>query len=475
MQNIYHMKKSNKLYILLSSALLLLTSGCTKFSDVPPASNIMNAQAVFSTDGGVSNAIAGMYVNAYMTSLNVFQSNIALCPGLSADELIYTGTNTTYEPFYRNQLAPNNGAVQELWTAFYKSIYLANTMIEGVDANEKVLTPAVASTAKGEGLFMRAFCHFYLTNLFGDVPLVLTSDPYKNNVLPREQQAKVYEQIIADLKAAKELLQPDYSASATRQRFRANKFAASALLARVYLYTGQWALAASEASAVIGAKDLYKLMPSADIAKVFYKNSPETIWQMNGSTGASSTFNGYNALAFSFVDYVPLLALTDAMENSFSPDDLRFQNWTVSAEDDNKTYRVPFKYRNLYTNTTTTAEGYTYLRLAEQFLIRAEAKAQLGVDFTGAKADLDTVRTRAGLPKSTAAGKADLLLAIENERKLELFAEVGHRWFDLKRTGRAAAILGAKPDWQHYKMLYPVPVVEIFNNGNLKQNEGYAK
>lgn len=468
------MKKSNKLYILLSSAALLLTFGCKKFSDVPPASNIMNAQAVFATDGGVSNAIAGMYMNAYMTSLNVFQSNIALCPGLSADELTYTGTNTTYEPFYRNQLIPNDASVQELWTAFYKSIYLANTMIEGVGANEKVLTPAMASTAKGEGLFMRAFCHFYLTNIFGDVPLVLTSDPYINNSLPREQQAKVYVQIIADLKAAKELLRPDYSASASRQRFRANKFAASALLARVYLYTGQWALAESESSEVIAAKDLYKLMPAADISKVFYKNSPETIWQMNGSTGASSTFNGYNALAYSFIDYIPLLALTDAMANSFSPEDLRFQNWTMEAEDEGKIYRVPFKYRNLYTNTTATGEGYTYLRLAEQFLIRAEARAQQGVDLTGAKTDLDTVRTRAGLNKSNAANKADLLLAIENERKLELFSEVGHRWFDLKRTGRATAVLGAKPGWQHHKMLYPVPGVEILNNGNLKQNEGYS-
>ena len=469
------MKKSNKLYILLSSVVLMLTFGCKKFSDVPPASNIMNAQAVFATDGGVSNAIAGMYMNAYMNSLNVFQSNIALCPGLSADELTYTGTNTTYEPFFRNQLAPNNGTVRELWTAFYKSIYLANTLIEGVGANEKVLTPAMASTAKGEGLFMRAFCHFYLTNIFGDVPLVLTSDPYTNNVLPRELQAKVYEQIIADLKAATELLPPDYSASATKQRFRANKYAASALLARVYLYTGQWALAESASSTVIGAKDLYKLMPAADIAKVFYKNSPETIWQMNGSTGASSTFNGYNALAFSFVDYVPLLALTNEMENSFSPEDLRFQNWTAPAEDDGKVYRVPFKYRNLYTTTTATGEGYTYLRLAEQFLIRAEAKAQLGADLTGAKADLDTVRTRAGLNKSSAANKADLLLAIENERKLELFTEVGHRWFDLKRTHRATAVLGAKPGWQDYKVLYPLPTVELSNNSHLKQNEGYSK
>lgn len=469
------MKLSNTLYILLGAG-LILSPGCKKFAEVPPASNIMNKDYVFSSDGSVSNAIAGMYMNAYLQTLNVFQDYITICPGLSADELNIVGINTSYEPFLRNQLDANTPAVNECWTGFYKSIYLANTLIEGVSANENVLKPETVAMAKGEGLFMRAFCHFYMVNLFGDVPLVLTSDAYTNNALSRTPQAKVYDQIIADLKAAKELLHGDYSVSAGNQRFRANKFAAAALLARAYLYTGQWSLAETEASTVIGATDLYKLMPSEDIAKIFYKNSPEAIWQMNGSTGSSSTFNGYNDIAYAFLGtYMPTLVMSAELEASFPQGDLRLANWTQMMTISGQSYRVPAKYRNQTVTAGATGEGYMYLRLTEQFLIRAEARAQLGTDLTAAKADLDTVRTRAGLQKTDATGKPGLLLAIEKERQLELFTETGHRWFDLRRTHRADAVLGSKQGWEDFKVRYPIPAVELLNNSNLKQNTGYVK
>jgi hypothetical protein len=76
------------------------------------------------------------------------------------------------------------------------------------------------------------------------------------------------------------------------------------------------------------------------------------------------------------------------------------------------------------------------------YLIDAEAKAQQG-KIAEAKADVDIIRKRAGLAALTSTiTKDQLLLAIEKERKLELFGEWGHRWLDLKRTGRADAVLG---------------------------------
>lgn len=113
-------------------------------------------------------------------------------------------------------------------------------------------------------------------------------------------------------------------------------------------------------------------------------------------------------------------------------------------------------------------------RLAEQYLIRAEARAQQG-DATGAKADINAIRNRAGLPDTDADGQASILAAIEHERRIEFFTEWGHRWFDLKRTGRADAVLSPiKPNWQSTDVLFPIPLQEIENNPNLlPQNAGY--
>jgi hypothetical protein len=114
------------------------------------------------------------------------------------------------------------------------------------------------------------------------------------------------------------------------------------------------------------------------------------------------------------------------------------------------------------------------LRLAEQYLIRAEARARLG-KVPESQADINAIRSRSGLSNTTAADPAALLLAIEKERQVELFSEWGHRWLDLKRTGRADAVLGAeKPtDWQPTDALYPIPQNEILSNPLLTQNLGY--
>jgi hypothetical protein len=115
----------------------------------------------------------------------------------------------------------------------------------------------------------------------------------------------------------------------------------------------------------------------------------------------------------------------------------------------------------------------TVLRLAEQYLIRAEARTQQN-NIAGAQADVNVIRHRAGLGDTPANDKESLLTAIDQERKHELFNEWGHRWLDLKRTGRADAVLSAiKPQWKPTAVLFPIPESEIINNPALKQNPGY--
>ncbi len=113
------------------------------------------------------------------------------------------------------------------------------------------------------------------------------------------------------------------------------------------------------------------------------------------------------------------------------------------------------------------------LRLTEQFLIRAECYAHLN-DINRSKADIDLIRSRASLPNTSASTQTDLLLAIEQERRIEFFAEWGHRWFDLNRTGRSDQILPPiKSGWQTTDKLYPIPLTEIRLNPSLTQNAGY--
>ena len=116
-------------------------------------------------------------------------------------------------------------------------------------------------------------------------------------------------------------------------------------------------------------------------------------------------------------------------------------------------------------------------RLAEQYLIRAEARAQQN-NISGAQADLNAIRTRAGLANVTATTQTGLVTAIYHERQIELFTEFGHRWFDLKRTGQLDAVMGiAAPQkggtWASYKALIPIPASEISINPHLTQNPGY--
>ena len=121
------------------------------------------------------------------------------------------------------------------------------------------------------------------------------------------------------------------------------------------------------------------------------------------------------------------------------------------------------------------------LRLAEQYLIRAEAEVNgAGNGLGGAISDINAIRNRAGLPATTASTPAQVMAAIMQERRIEFFAEWGHRWLDLKRTGRVDSVMtiatplkNAGTKWQSFQQLYPIPANERAFDPNLTQNPGY--
>ena len=333
----------------------------------------------------------------------------------------------------------------------------------------------------GEALFVRAFCHFYLVNMFGDVPLITNTKVLENTNKPRTPTADVYKSVIADLEAAKNLLGVNYPGNA--ERTRPNKAAATALLARVYLYTGNFAAAELQASEVIANTATYKILPTAEMNNVFLKNSQEAIWQLQVvNTGLNrNTFEG-NTIVPTGTPLYRLTKGTTGLEDAFETGDRRRANWVATfTTTTNLVYTYPFKYK-VRVGTPVT-EYSMVLRVAEQYLIRAEARAQQN-KLGDAVNDLNIIRQRAGLGNLGALSDLpSAMLAIEKERRLELFTEWGHRWFDLKRwksvTGdatktRADDILPAtKTAWKPTAKLWPIPTSALTTNPNLTPNPGY--
>jgi hypothetical protein len=459
------MKRIKIFQLALGCFVILMTFSCKKFVEIPPSpTQIMNYK-VFENDGTATRAVIGIYIQM-IGSNNLFTSgNATLYPSLSADELSYY-SNDWRQEFIKNEITTNNHDLISagFWSAAYKYIYASNACIEGLEKSQS-LTPSVKRSLTGEAKFIRAYCYFYLVNLFGDVPLITTTNYEVNSVMPRTAKSLVYDQIVVDLRDAQILLDQPYP---TSERVRPNKWTATALLARTYLYMEEWANAAEQASMII-VSGIYSLTPNLD--NVFLKSSNETIFQLQPASGTINTWEG-NVILPATNTAMPTYLLTDTLLNSFETGDIRKASWIKSRSFNGQTYYYPFKYK-VHTSSALT-EYYVYLRLAEQYLIRAEAKSQLN-DIVGAQADLNTIRNRAGLANTTANDKTSLLLAIEHERQVELFAEWGHRWFDLKRTNRVNAILSAlKPStWQGTDALWPIPITQMNLNASLTQNPGY--
>jgi hypothetical protein len=438
-------------------------SSCKKFVEVKLPPTQAAAEQVFSNDQTATSTIAGLYSSLVLTGLSFTNGGMSIYPGLSADEIYNTSPNDD-DVFRTNNIPATNSTVigSRFWNRAYIIVYQSNAII-GALTNATTLTPAVQQQLTGEALTIRALCYFYLINLFGDVPLITDTDYRENAIQGRTAKARVYEQLVEDLEKAMALLPATYTSTA---RARINKWAAGALLARIYLYTSELAKAESIATAIINS-GTYSLV--TNLNNVFLSSSNETIWQLVRETG--NTVEGSMFVPASTTTK-PAYAITNGLLNAFEPSDLRKENWVKANVVNNETFYYPYKYK-VRTNTPIT-EYLVVFRLAEQWLIRAEANARQN-KLQSALDDLNIIRKRAGLPDANANTKDELLLAIEGERQKEFFAEWGHRWFDLKRTERANAILAPikAPNWQPTDVLYPLPFQEIQRNTALIQNEGY--
>lgn len=472
---------------------LLLAAGCKKWIEVPAPVTSINTENVYANNATAAAVLTGIYAQISYDDegqSNGFITDISVCAALSADELtLYDMNNPSYQPFYVNNLNSET-STPLFWNNIYPIIFQANSAIEGLNTSSG-LNPAAKQQLLGEAYFVRAWCFFYLANLYGDVPLTLTTDYKTNESLGRSPKAQVFQQIIADLKQAQTLLSKNYLDATvlnqTSARVRPTVWAADALLAKVYLYdadlgnTSEFTDAYNQSSAVIANSTLFGLDP---LNQAFLANSTETIWSLQPVNNVAPDFNTGEGALFVLPSTGPNalgnypVYLSNNVVQAFEPGDQRFTNWVNSVTVGSTTYYYPYKYKAGAAATSTT-ENIMVLRLGEQYLIRAEAEANgAGGGISAAIADLNTIRTRAGLPGTTATDKTSLLTAIMHERQVELFTEWGNRWFDLQRSGTINTVMDTVAPqkggtWSSYKALYPVPETDLLLDNQLKQNTGY--
>lgn len=444
----------------------LTSMSCKKFLDIDPPKTSVSTDVVFQNNDLATSAVLNLY-----TSLNTFSigfSSITFTAGFSSDELInYADART--EEFYENEISPSNSSLESLFGNQYTVIFKANSILEGL-ANSKGLSSSIKNQLQGETLFIRAFAYFYLVNLYGEVPLQLQSDYRINRTASRAEIFKVYQQILRDLHEAEGLLTDQYISG---ERVRANLSTVQAFLARIYLYNKDWANAEKYSSLIIAKNATYNLVT---LDEIFLKNSKEAIWQLFPPINS----NGGDGQIFILTATPTQVSLRSSFAlSAFEPNDKRKTSWIKTYTNISGNYYYPFKYK--VKSATIATEYSTVLRLAEQYLIRAEARVNQDKLEQGLL-DLNTVRLRPinGIntnpitPIPNTLNKDGALLAIEAERRIELFAEWGHRWFDLKRFGKATIALGPlKSKWQATDVLYPIPYSELTRNPNIYQNDGY--
>jgi starch-binding outer membrane protein, SusD/RagB family len=462
--------------IYIVSIITIAMSSCRKFIDVPPPPTQLAGATVYLSNSTAASAVSGIYQTMFTSCIGGGNYGFSELFGLSADEFkLYPSADEGHNQAYTNNLQSTTN--YPIWPQLYNIIYQCNSAIQGITKSAGVSEP-LKSQLLGEAKFARAYCYFYLTNIFGDVPIVTSTDYKTNSEVARAPLKDVNQLIHSDLIEAQGLLSDQFvnpDGSVSTNRVRPNKWAVTALLARFYLYQKLWNDADIEATKVISNAS-FQL--DTTLNSCFVANSQEAIWQLEAPNNGANAPDGSFLSGFYYggIGNVYPIVLSEELINAFEVGDRRQQSWTISTTIDGTTYHFPYKYKLGYTGQPPE-EFPVLFRLSEQYLIRAEAKLMKG-DFAGSITDIDVIRKRAGLQATTAVNQSEITAAIVKERQVELFTEQGHRWFDLARTNQIDSVMqivapSKGGSWETSDRFYPISLTELKANPKLTQTPGY--
>ncbi|WP_276496816.1 RagB/SusD family nutrient uptake outer membrane protein [Pontibacter litorisediminis] len=454
----------NKILIALLT-LCLGATGCEDMLDVEPQQSI-DARNAITTQQDLQGAVIGMY--ALLGEPSLYGTNLLLLPELLASEenVFWYGTFAGYRQVSNKNMTSDNIEAQRTWLTAYEAINLANIVLSKL---EVATDPEVRDRIEGEALFVRGILHFELVRLYGKawndgdpttnlgVPIrttPVTTEAEARAFAPRNTVAQVYEQAIQDLERAKELL-PELNEE------RANTYAASAFLARIHLQRQDYAAALQEANRVI-EEGPFTLNPS--VSAIFQNdNTAESIFeiQQNDQNNAGTANDGLTTF-YADLEGIGRGDVTVASADLYEEQDTRLTQLIYTG----------FLYGDIQSGKWTSyGQNIPVVRLAEMYLIRAEANLRLG-SAVGATPleDINRIRERAGATLLTSVTLEDVLL----ERRLELAFE-GFRIHDLKRTEGELVGEDYTIPWDAEELVFPIPRREIdASQGQLTQNPGYS-
>jgi starch-binding outer membrane protein, SusD/RagB family len=482
----------NIIKIILGTILVVSFVSCDKFLDIRP---INNEIAIENTSGDsvyyksvseVESALEGAYAdfrNEYF-ELDYFVNGDA-----QSDDAYAGADNPANFQIDEYNIDALNANVSRDWGYLYTTIGKSNLIINNVEAiTDPELTEARKMEIKGEACFIRAFMYFQLVQLWGDVPLQIKDiKTFDIAILPdlfppRSPIADIYSQIISDLEIAVQYVKPTAS-----DKGYATKGAVNTLLAKVYatIEPHDWSKVNQYCDAVIAGP--YSLLPDYDkLWDNSQENSDESIFEINYAGTSSSGNWGVNM--FIGTDWKKFNIPSNDLVKAFEDEgDVIRKNSSIIYLDATGHYsdshwpQTAYPYIHKYrAESQPSPQNYIFYRLADVLLLKAEALNETG-DVTGAAALVNQVRNRVNLSNTSAATQDAMRLAIEKERRLELAFE-GHRWFDLKRTGRAITVINSVTNFggvsQSYnltqeRLLWPIPQAELDKSSALTQNPGY--
>lgn len=449
--------KRYKLILSMLGLGISLTS-CEDKLDLEPT-QFISTDVALSTGENVENLLIGAYAEAGQSAS--YGGNIQMLSDLygATNQVSWNGTFQPIRQVYTKNILVDNSYVRDTWLNGYDVINQTNLVLDNID----LVDEENQSNIEGQARFLRGLTYFDLTRLFGQqymsgqsnnqlgVPLELEGiEDYSGNLeIARSTVEENYTQVITDLQAAYDLLPED------NEEF-AERYAAQALLARVYLQQGDYSSALASANDVI-ENSSYSL--AGTYADIFNNDTDgsETIFAFQVTTQ-----DGSNNLITHYADQANGgrgndISINDGYVAMFdSEDDVRSEFFYASAQSED---RLTAKYTNQFGNVMI-------LRLAEMYLIRAEANLRLGsaVGATPVE-DINRIRERSNADVLTSVSLDDIML----ERQLELAFE-GFLIHDLKRTMED---VGDIP-YDDNSLLFPIPQREMDVNSLLTQNPGYG-
>lgn len=492
------MKMQFKKYITVTLLAIGLTS-CDDFLNENPISQNTTTNA-YKTASDAEAALVGAY-DTFQQEYYIWD-NIIFHDVIS-DNYYAGGDNAEIFSVEDLTLSPTNGRLFSNWSQIYNGIAKANVVLAKVPGipDAQLDVDGRREQILGEASFLRAYHYFQLVTMWGGVPLITapvsSTDPSETNK-PRSTEDEVYAQIIADLEYAAEHLPDTYGDDASVNKARATKGAANAMLAKAHAQKPDrdYNKVLTYCNAVINSAADYELL--SDFTHLFdgnHYNNNESILEVQFVGGAEANWGPQLLLppSISGDTWRKFITPSHDLVNAFDAegDDIRkdasilFEKapWADEFWSTTVNGSVPFAFKWKSANGWASTNRQYILRLADIILLKAEALNELG-QLEDARTEIDRVRDRVGLDPTPATNKAEMRLAIENERRLELCQEA-QRWNDLKRYGRAVTVMNALQeidlrtnlvkdyDMTEAKLLLPIPQSERNRNPMLDQNAGY--